>query len=157
MTISLSFISIIALKRAIKEHYKGGLEGFEEEYPTHVHDEHLVGLNFMSQGEADEIMSSLLLNGLLPGRDVGMSDRTYGSLMDNPNIHINVTFTDDLGFDQYNEAEYTEAPKSSKFNNPSPQKGSSLNISPSMFARAAKTPEGIDGYIKYQKSRLRNK
>ena len=157
MTINLSFISIIALKSAIKEHYKGGLEGFAKEYPTHVHDEHLVGLNFMSQGEADEVMSSLLLNGLLPGRDLGMSERTYGWLMENPNIQINVTFTDDLGFDQYNEAEYVEVKRPAFDPKPLSGKKNTFYI-PSHAAQEIDQnyPGGIKAYIKARKEKYKD-
>ena len=60
MTVSLIFISIIILKNAIDKHYSGSVTDFKSTYMYFGEDENLIALNFMSQGEADETMDSLI-------------------------------------------------------------------------------------------------
>ena len=69
MPIPVIFITVVIKRQAIAEKYPGGLDAFRAAKGELSEDSHLLGLAFMSSGEADSLLLELACLGIKGGTD----------------------------------------------------------------------------------------
>ncbi len=78
MAIPIEFMTIVIRKPALKTQWYGGLETFLRNHAGAAEDDDLLGLAFMSSGEAQELVERLRLGGLQGGRDFALGEMFHG-------------------------------------------------------------------------------
>lgn len=78
--VKISFFSIVVLKSAIIEKYRGGEISFMNDFPCSVQSEHLYRLCVMSGSELEESVLKLENNGLSRETSIAIGEMIHGKL-----------------------------------------------------------------------------